>query len=187
MPTPAQERVIRQFNGDRTAHHGHRSPSPSTYDICERNGWIEQIEEWPYLCTTDVGRAAIGADAPVGPPTEYTVASGQQVERATCRHDGRPIFRNQDVTGLWIHEDATSGRWCEGFKTTAAPLVQVQGAAAAKPEEFDKTLPDGVRPEPSEVDAVKRWIVDQIAKLSEEELLRVKAKLDELASAERVS
>jgi hypothetical protein len=95
QPTPAQDRVIRQFNGDTTAHNGHRTPTETTYKICERNGWIEQIETWPYHRTTQAGADAIGVElAGAGVVETYVPATGQQTERATCRHDGRPIFRN---------------------------------------------------------------------------------------------
>jgi hypothetical protein len=59
-PTPAQERLIRYFAGEATADR-QRPPAGPTYAACERNGWIEKTDEWPYHRTTDAGRDAIGA------------------------------------------------------------------------------------------------------------------------------
>lgn len=58
-PTPAQARVIRQFNGDTRAHDEHRPPTYATYKICECRGWIEETDTWPYHRTTPAGLAAI--------------------------------------------------------------------------------------------------------------------------------
>jgi len=135
-PTPSQARVIAQFNGDVAAHNGHRRPTDTTYKVCEKKGWIEQIEAWPYHRTTQAGADAIGVELTTAeaPAQTYSAATGHETERAICRHDGRPIYRNQHVTGFWIHEDGTGGRWCEGLASTAEPKIEFPQAVCVDSE-----------------------------------------------------
>lgn len=67
-PTPAQRAAIRYFNGDVAA--GANRWSATTYKVCERNGWIEAVDVWPFRQTTRAGAEAVGMEhAPKVPPT----------------------------------------------------------------------------------------------------------------------
>lgn len=67
-PTPTQRQTIRYFNGDLTAAAGRSSQT--TYNVCERNGWIEEINVFPYHQATRAGAEAVGMEyAPKVSPT----------------------------------------------------------------------------------------------------------------------
>ena len=58
-PTPAQHAVIRYFNGDRDAPTSkNHATLDRTYAICKANGWIKQIDEFPFHQTTEAGAEA---------------------------------------------------------------------------------------------------------------------------------
>jgi hypothetical protein len=66
-PTPTQRQAIRYFNGDVAAAAGRSSAA--TYKACERNGWIEEIDVWPYHQATRAGAEAVGMEySPKVPP-----------------------------------------------------------------------------------------------------------------------
>jgi len=57
-PTSAQVEVVRYFNDGTLPS---RPYGQGTYAVCERHGWIERCDQWPYHRTTDAGREILTA------------------------------------------------------------------------------------------------------------------------------
>ncbi|MEU3452244.1 hypothetical protein ABZ671_01175 [Micromonospora sp. NPDC006766] len=69
-PTPAQAAMIAYF------HDGTRSSvrsNQASYTVCEREGWVEKTESFPYHRATDAGIRAIGREVPVHLHTGFGV------------------------------------------------------------------------------------------------------------------
>lgn len=87
-PTPAQVELIRAYGGEQRSG---RRVGNATLRSCDRNGWIEPTEQWPYHRTTKLGAEAAGME--YDPLFARLIAVGDRV----C---GRDVTLQHEVEGV---------------------------------------------------------------------------------------